>query len=668
MNRVHDDKKILLVGWDAADWKFINPLLDSGLLPNLSNLVDSGVIANLASLKPCLSPILWTSIATGKTADKHGILGFIEPVPGGGGVQLSTSTSRKTKAIWNILSQNNLNNLVVNWYASHPAEPIQGVAVSNLFFDKPSADRQAEWSVPSESVQPPEKLAGLSSLRMHPTEWNVKDLERFVPDINSIDLSSDPRPSLLAEELAKTVSIHSVATHLLESEEWQFAAVYYDAIDTIGHHFMSYHPPQLPSVSGTDFQLYQSVMREVYLFHDEMLGRLLELAGNDTTVILLSDHGFQSGSLRPQQIQQGSEVAEDGADWHRPYGVLAMRGNELLEDERIYGATLLDIVPTVLTLFDLPIGQDMDGRPLLQAFKSPASTIETTDSWDSVHGNDGRFAANIRHSMTQSPEAIAQLVALGYLPRESTESQLAIDSAMAESKFNLAIVHSYHRRPMVALQLFEELYSQHPDNIRYAIAVAKTAANLKEHKKSLRVIGELQAKGVAPMELKLIKTAELFNLGRTEESLELLREIEGTEKPGLAVYHLVGKIRLAQGDWKLAFEAFANALKLNDEDPHVLQGLALSANKLGDFDNAAEYALQAISLLYYFPQAHFQLGLSFEGLGDISRAIRSIDLAVSQAPGFLEAHKKLASLYQRINNIPLALNHRRLSDGLPPLM
>ena len=72
-------KKILLIGWDAADWKVINPLMDNGLMPTLNKLVNGGVIANLATLDPPLSPILWTSIATGKLADKHGILGFVEP-------------------------------------------------------------------------------------------------------------------------------------------------------------------------------------------------------------------------------------------------------------------------------------------------------------------------------------------------------------------------------------------------------------------------------------------------------------------------------------------------------------------------------------------------------------------------------------------------------------
>src|SRR5690606_21968568 len=66
-------RKVLLIGWDAADWKVINPLMDAGLMPALQRLVERGVMGNIATLDPPFSPMLWTSIATGHTADRHGI-------------------------------------------------------------------------------------------------------------------------------------------------------------------------------------------------------------------------------------------------------------------------------------------------------------------------------------------------------------------------------------------------------------------------------------------------------------------------------------------------------------------------------------------------------------------------------------------------------------------
>src|SRR5262249_1257163 len=95
-------KKVLLIGWDAADWKVATPLLEQGLMPALDDLINHGVMGNRATLQPILSPVLWNSIATGKRADKHGIHGFAEPDPNTGGVRMVSSTSRKVKAIRNI--------------------------------------------------------------------------------------------------------------------------------------------------------------------------------------------------------------------------------------------------------------------------------------------------------------------------------------------------------------------------------------------------------------------------------------------------------------------------------------------------------------------------------------------------------------------------------------
>ena len=106
-------KRVLLLGWDAADWNIIHPLIEAGKMPVLEKFIEFGVSGQIATLQPILSPMLWTSIATGKRADKHDILGFVEPSPDGKGVRPVSSTSRKCKAIWNILSQSGLRSVVI---------------------------------------------------------------------------------------------------------------------------------------------------------------------------------------------------------------------------------------------------------------------------------------------------------------------------------------------------------------------------------------------------------------------------------------------------------------------------------------------------------------------------------------------------------------------------
>src|SRR5438128_1693445 len=97
--------RLLLVGWDAADWKIIRPLIAKGEMPHLAGILREGVHGNLATIAPPLSPMVWTSIATGKRPYKHGILGFSEPAEDGQSVRPISNLGRHCKAFWNILNQ-----------------------------------------------------------------------------------------------------------------------------------------------------------------------------------------------------------------------------------------------------------------------------------------------------------------------------------------------------------------------------------------------------------------------------------------------------------------------------------------------------------------------------------------------------------------------------------
>lgn len=185
-------KKVLLIGWDAADWKVINPLLDRGLMPALNDLVNNGVMGNLATLRPILSPMLWTSIATGKRADKHGIQGFMEPDPQTGGLRPVSSTSRKVKAIWNILTQHGFKTHALGWFASHPAEPINGVSVSDLY-PYAVAPPDKAWPLPPGAVHPESRRRPFAKLRMHPAEVTEAAILPWIPRAPEIDQEQDKR-------------------------------------------------------------------------------------------------------------------------------------------------------------------------------------------------------------------------------------------------------------------------------------------------------------------------------------------------------------------------------------------------------------------------------------------------------------------------------------------
>ena len=212
-------KKILLVGWDSADWKIINRLIDQGKMPTMKYLVENGTMGNLATLDPPFSPMLWTSIATGKRPDKHGILGFSEPDPGMHAIRPVSSSSRKVKAIWNILTQKEMKCHVVGWWPSHPVEPINGIMISN-HYQREALDKQKHWPITPGTVHPAELSDFFAHFRISPRELTNQHIQPFVPDYEKIDQDKDRRLESIAKITAECSSIQAAATVIMEMEEW----------------------------------------------------------------------------------------------------------------------------------------------------------------------------------------------------------------------------------------------------------------------------------------------------------------------------------------------------------------------------------------------------------------------------------------------------------------
>ncbi len=455
-------KKILLIGWDAADWKVINPLLDAGKMPALEGMINGGVMGNLATIHPILSPMLWTSIATGKRAFKHGIHGFTEPTADGSDIQPITNLSRKTKTFWNIFNQNGMRGHIVGWWPSSPAEPINGVMVSNHFQRMASIDPDEPWPMATGTVHPPEMQEELEELRFHPAWLDERQVRPFIPHAEEVDQDKDSRMASCMKMIAECTSIQAAATHLLQTQPWDYAAVYFDAIDHFCHGFMKYHPPRQEFISEQDFRLYSNVVEAGYRFHDMMLATLLTLAGEDTTVILISDHGFHPDHMRLKSMP--NEPAAPAAE-HRDLGIIVMKGPGVREDERIYGASLLDICPTLLTAAGLPVGEDMDGNALVQAWEERPE-VQRIPSWEDVAGDTGQHPPDTKLDPRESQQAIQQLVELGYIDKPAGDKQQAIAQTVGELNFNLAQAYIDADRHAEAVEILAEHYEKDPTDTR----------------------------------------------------------------------------------------------------------------------------------------------------------------------------------------------------------
>jgi predicted AlkP superfamily phosphohydrolase/phosphomutase/tetratricopeptide (TPR) repeat protein len=645
--------RVLLVGWDAADWKVIRPLMDAGKMPNVQRLVKNGVTGQISTLHPPLSPMLWTSIATGKRPFKHGIHGFSEPTPDGRGVQPVTNLSRKTKALWNILHQNGLRSAVIGWWPSHPAEPINGVMVSD-HYHRASGPLDQGWPLLANAVHPPELARTLADLRMHPDLLTPEMVEPFIPLAKEIDQDKDKRLSMFMRTLSECMSIHAAADWLLDHPQdghpWDLFAVYYDAIDHFCHGFMKYHPPRQSWIGERDFELYHNVVSLAYQFHDRMLGDLLEKAGEDATVILMSDHGFHPDHMRPASIP---DIPAGPAIEHRDFGILAVSGPGIKKDEVLHGPSVLDVAPTILALFGLPVGEDMDGKALLQAFvKTPK--VAFIPSWEDVPGEDGRHPPHTRLDPLAAHEALEQMIALGYIERPDEDREAALAKTIRELRYNLGEAYQDGDRHMEAHQIFSELHAADADEQRFAVKLFVSCQALGLREEMRRIVDDLDGRRQAPV-VDYLKAQVLTAERRYPEALAALERV-----PGLFLQTADLYLRLRR--WREAQQVYERALAIDPDNAHAHIGLCRVALRRRKFSVAAHAALDALQRIYHYPLAHFLLGVALVGMKEYRRAAEAFRAAISFNPNFPEAHVRLAALLEKhLGDAESAREHRRLA-------
>ena len=721
------DSKVLLIGWDAADWKIINQLISEGKMPALQSLMERGSYGNLRTLRPALSPMLWTSIATGKRPYKHGITGFIEPTADRKAVQPMTNLSRSSKAIWNILNQNHQKSVVVGWWPSHPAEPINGVMVSDYFHKAPEAPG-ASWKLHNNCVFPGEKQSELENLRVHPLELTAEDILAFVPDAKDIDQKVDGRLASIMKITAECTTVHATATHLLEKEPWDFAAIYYDAIDHYSHSCMRYRAPQLPTISDNDHRLYRGVVDMGYIYHDMMLKQLLTYVDEQTTVLLISDHGFHSDHLRPTKIPF---EAAGPANEHRDDGIFVAAGPRIQPNHVVHGANLLDVTPTILELCGLPVGADMDGRVLEDIFTdSPSRDI--IDSWETLAGDSGQHPTDTQLATEESKSVMEQLVALGYIEPLDEDTGVNVTRCEQELKYNLARSYMDAELHSRATPILYDLYKQSPLEFRFGVQLVNCfrSQGLNENLRAL--IQDIEDRLEKCSSIATSRLDELVpTISDRKVFFEKLHEIEeadgsidGNEAPrrddkifdekerrhikqlrsisegnGHVIAYLQSTRSLLDQQPDDALDLLKNATYNDPQNPlyhvHIAQiliqleryeeaeatlqeglekdqanaqcHLALSRCyfKQNRMQDAERSGTHAIQLRHHFPAAHYYLALAQRDMGNTSAATESLTTAVNQNPNFQEAHTALYEIYSKDPSTMLkAMEHRDFQEKL----
>ncbi len=623
--------KLLLIGWDAADWKIIWPLIHQGKMPSLQGLIQNGVYGNMSTMNPPYSPMLWTSAVTGKTPDKHGVLGFIEVLEDNSAVRPVTSLSRNTRAIWNIFHNQEMKSNLVGWWPSYPVEPINGVIISDKF-QKVSPDPTKKNPIEKGTIHPESAVDDFKHLRMYAHELTKEHILPFIPLAEKVDQEKNKGLTPAGKIISENVSVHNAATRLLRTSDWDFMAVYYDLIDHFCHAYMKFYPPKLKEINQEQYEIYKDAIEGAYRFQDMMLGRTLELIDENTTVIVMSDHGYESGNKRLVKLPKVQAAA---AMDHRQFGMFVAKGPNIKRNEKIYGLGLIDIAPTILHHFDLPVGKDMDGRVAVDIFQKQKE-IKFIDSWDEMEGDFGEIDKRHKIDTFSDYETIDQLVELGYIEKPSDTVEEAVRKTKCDLKHNLARVYlgkkDYLSARALLLKLIEE--KEPIDVSQYYMDLVTISVEQKQYDLAdsyLKTLKKLKTE--VKYATFFAESSILLGKGKPLKALEVLQEAQQAGRMNNAeLWFKIGIIYFRTGDFDNAQDAYEKAIDIEPDKAKFHAALAENFIELKNYEEAVESALTSIELVKFYPKAHYVLGRALEKLGDFENAKLALETASKLTP------------------------------------
>ncbi len=423
---------LLLFGVDGASWDVMEPLLAEQRLPHFARLMDAGSHAPLATLSPTKSPPIWTTIATGVLPEDHGIHSFVVKLPDSGETTLPSSNLRKVPAVWNILSDFGYRVGVANWWASYPAEPVNGFVIS----DRASQARKSIYRSILDLTAP--EMSRLTAGEVHPPELR-DELARAVPAAAQVDpalvsrfaaLPAELMDELLAQQAFSRENRLSVLKFVLLQDRWtadaalhalarfepEFMAVFLSGLDAVEHHFWKFmEPEKFTNVSPEDARLFGDVIERYYEFVDELLGSFLAAyGGREVNVVVVSDHGHGADPRHGTPEARGQSLTASGTHGHAPDGILIVSGPQATRGARLRAASVTDVTPTVLALLGVPVGEDMAGRVLGEAL-DPAFLAARPVRSVASHADGARRPTALPVRSSVDDEIKGKLRALGYI-------------------------------------------------------------------------------------------------------------------------------------------------------------------------------------------------------------------------------------------------------------
>jgi predicted AlkP superfamily phosphohydrolase/phosphomutase len=260
---------VLLIALDGATFDVIDPLIAQGRLPAFEALLRRGARGSLRSSYPAVTPPAFASILTGCNPGRHGVYDFFSRLPDSYEFQPSHGGMMNAEPLHRIADRHGVPSVTMNTPMTYPPAPLQhGVVVSGLEtpprspFTHPAA-LQAE-------------LRDAVEYRIELDRWYRRGEEREM--MESIESLADTH--------------RRAALHLMRTREWRLFTVTLRAPDHAQHYFWRFYERDYPGYDAARDARFAGLVPRAYELCDQAIGELAREAGDDTAIIVVSDHGF----------------------------------------------------------------------------------------------------------------------------------------------------------------------------------------------------------------------------------------------------------------------------------------------------------------------------------------------------------------------------------------
>jgi predicted AlkP superfamily phosphohydrolase/phosphomutase/Tfp pilus assembly protein PilF len=390
--------RVAIFAIDGADWELITELSNDGRIPNLRALALGGTTGTMQTIQPTVSPLVWTTVATGLAPDRHGVVDFIDAQT----KQPVDAATRRTPALWDIAEAFGRRAVVVNWWTAWP----------------PRSDSAVTFDVPAllmpEAIDPAQLRPRVAQQVVPAGTIGYAQVARFLNITakeydEAVAQGGPANPvNVFRETLAKTWTDHRAAVALYQQQEPMVMMMSYDGTDVVNHLFAPYHPPYREGISETQYRRYWPSVANYYAEVDRLIGEWMKVLTDDTTVIVMSAHGFRWGKNRPRNSPVGRSALGD----HRNPGIFIAYGNHVAASRGMHTMSILDVAPTVLSLLGLPKSVEMPGSHASWVFRdvAPVTSVRVVSYDEFFAGHPAGGSGINAQRYAQNLQAIGHLV------------------------------------------------------------------------------------------------------------------------------------------------------------------------------------------------------------------------------------------------------------------